>query len=114
MNKPFIYNEDDEKVFLPYRMEVCFRCSGNGTHVNPSIDGNGISANDEIWQDDDFREGYFGGRYDVVCEECNGNNVVPVVDEVACDPSILALYQEEERAMAEMDAMSAAERAMGA
>jgi len=84
---------DEVEITLPSRKEVCPRCHGNGTHVNPSIDGNGISTSDECWQDDDFREMYFGGGYDVTCEECGGNRVVDVVDESRCSGDELMAYE---------------------
>ena len=86
-----LYDDDGESIRLPTRREVCRRCNGDGTIVNPAIDGNGISTDDECWQDDDFREGYLGGRYDITCPECQGRNVVDVVDEellLADDPAL--------------------------
>jgi hypothetical protein len=64
---------------LPAKFEVCSRCSGTGSHVNPSIDGNGLSRED-FDQDPDFEEAYFRGDYDVRCETCKGARVVPVPD----------------------------------
>lgn len=90
-----IETEDGElnKVALPTFMAVCGRCEGRGTHVNPSIDGNGLP---EEWvNDDDFMDDYRGGRYDVVCEECGGQNVIEMVDEENCLPELLEIYFEE-------------------
>lgn len=70
-------------IELPSLRIVCERCRGDGKHVNPSIDGHGLSAED-FAEDPDFREAYFSGRYDVCCEECKGERVVDVVDEAAC------------------------------
>lgn len=72
---------EDEYVLkaLPVKMAVCNRCDGRGCYVNPSID-TGITQ-EEFDDDPDFKEGYFSGRYDVQCEECVGNNVVPEPDE---------------------------------
>lgn len=77
-------DEDGNEVELdlPAHNVVCSRCDGDGTHVNPAIDGNGISA--EEWYaewDEDEREAYMAGRYDVQCEECHGQRVVLEVDE---------------------------------
>jgi RecJ-like exonuclease len=113
MAAPYVIDDDGDEVTLPYRMEVCPQCNGKGSRVNPAIDGNGICSDDEIWQDEDFREGYFSGRYDIVCDECNGRNVVEVLDREACKPSLLAMYDEQEAALYESYAMSAMERAMG-
>ena len=116
MPKPIttIFDEDsDMEIQLPTVNEICYRCDGEGTHVNPAIDGHGISTDDEIWQDDDFREGYFGGRYDIVCEVCEGNKVIKVVDEAACDPIKLKEFHRQQREIWECDQMDAAERAAG-
>jgi hypothetical protein len=88
-------DEDGEEVVhrLPAQYEVCRRCRGAGKHVNPAVDGHGITA--EEWEDDwddDSREGYMSGRYDVQCEECGGERVTMVVDEGACDPETLEKY----------------------
>lgn len=56
------------------KKEICSRCDGEGKHVNPNIDHNGLS--EEQLADDDFRASYFGGQYDVQCEECRGNKIV--------------------------------------
>ena len=45
--------------------------------------------------DDDFMDDYRGGRYDVVCEECGGQNVIEMVDEENCLPELLEIYFEE-------------------
>ena len=66
------------EVILPAVRIVCPTCEGKGTTVNPSIDGHGLSSEDMA--DDDFRESYFRGDYDIKCEECAGNKVVETVD----------------------------------
>lgn len=63
---------------LPAKYIVCPRCEGRGTHVNPSIDDQGLSSED--LEDEDFREAYFSGAYDVRCFQCEGHRVVPDVD----------------------------------
>lgn len=74
-------DRDEEMTLrIPAKYEVCHRCEGRGTHVNPSIDGNGLTASD-FADDPDFAEDYFGGRYDVRCYECNGKRVTLVPDE---------------------------------
>jgi len=101
---------------LPARYEVCGGCGGHGVHVDPSIDGRGLSAED-FAEDPDFEEAYFAGAYDVQCSECRGQRVVLVP---AHD-----LFTEEHRrhwdgyqcglrASREVDLMYAAERRMGA
>lgn len=71
----------EEEVEVPTRWEICSRCRGNGTHVNPNIDGNGITG--EEWEnewDDDSREMYLTGGYDVRCEEGCSDGKVQVID----------------------------------
>lgn len=94
------WDDDNEcwvTIELPAHVIVCPRCGGRGAHVNPAIDGHGISTSDECWQDDDFRDNYFGGLYDVTCEQCEGRNVVLVINEDACDPEQLARYHQHQR-----------------
>lgn len=69
---------------FPAKFEVCHRCGGTGTHVNPNVDGHGITA-EEFSEDPDFKEAYFGGVYDVRCEDCKGERVVLEIDEQACE-----------------------------
>ncbi len=83
----FTYESDDGdevEAWLPAKYEVCDRCHGKGSHVNPNIDGNGITASEmeEIcYYDPDFPENYMSGMYDVQCENCKGLRVVLEVDE---------------------------------
>jgi RecJ-like exonuclease len=76
--------QDGGEMTIPARYEVCDRCHGEGKHVNPAIDGNGITASEMDELGDDFREDYIAGVYDVACEECRGNRVVPVPDDDRC------------------------------
>lgn len=77
------------------RWAICPTCEGNGTHVNPAIDGHGITAEEMYELGDDFREDYMRGVYDVSCEECKGMRVVPACswadDEGSCDAPVLFL-----------------------
>lgn len=68
---------------------VCPTCEGRGSHVNPSIDSQGLSAED-FDEDPDFREDYFSGAYDVPCAECRGNRVVPQCADDSCSDPALA------------------------
>jgi len=84
----------------PAKNIVCPRCDGDGTHTNPSIDGNGLTHSDieEIMVgdgDEDFLDDYFGGRYDVACEECNGKRVILEVDEDMLTAEQTARYNED-------------------
>jgi hypothetical protein len=107
----------DRRAFpFPAHYEVCGRCRGEGKHVNPSIDGNGLDPHDPEL-DEDFWDGYFAGRYNVACHVCGGDRVVPVVDVDQLRGIKLArwkLYQRQREESDEVDRMYAAERAMGA
>jgi hypothetical protein len=50
---------------------ICTLCGGDGSHVNPSIDAHGLSAED-FADDPDFAEAYMRGDYDVSCRRCGG------------------------------------------
>lgn len=73
---------DGEDVELPAMWEVCSRCDGEGHHSNPAIDGHGITMEEWLgpdW-DDESRERYMSGGYDIPCTECKGERLVLVVD----------------------------------
>jgi hypothetical protein len=72
------------------RFAVCPRCEGRGTHVNPAVDGNGLTAEDIDEQGPDFLEDYLGGVYDVQCEECGGQRVVPACRAAGCGQPVHA------------------------
>lgn len=106
---------DEMLVEFPFTYEVCSLCGGKGTHVNPSIDAHGISA-DEFAEDPDFAEEYFSGAYDVACYECGGKRVVPEIDESRLDEeqkkALKALRDQQQRDH-DYARICAAERAMG-
>lgn len=81
MGTLIVYNQDGIEIPLPTAKIVCPRCNGEGKHVNPNIDIGGIDL-EVLCEDPNFAEAYFGGRYDIQCEECNGRNVV---DAVICE-----------------------------
>jgi hypothetical protein len=108
-----LYNDDDSETVLPTRNEVCPTCEGEGTHVNPSVDSHGISA-EEFAEDPDFADEYFRGMYDVACYECGGKRVVRVVDQEGCTPEEWIAWCAQQRDLADMDAEMAAERRCGA
>lgn len=77
---------DEVEVSLPAVFVVCHRCEGKGTHVNPAIDGNGLSRED-FDADPDFAEGYMRGDYDIACQTCKGLRVVTQVDRKRLTPA---------------------------
>lgn len=91
------------KVEFPAKFAVCSRCEGKGSHINPSIDGHGITAEewDRDW-DDESRENYFSGVYDVTCGECKGLRVVPVVDEERLNEEAKAQFAKAEERTAQV------------
>lgn len=100
----------EKEIELPTVWEICTRCRGNGTHVNPSIDGHGISEdewNGPDW-DEESRETYMSGGYDVRCEAGCVDGKVLVPDDEACkaEPlkSYLAAYEKQQRRIARWDA----------
>jgi hypothetical protein len=70
---------DIELVEVPAKYEVCALCNGKGSHVNPSIDAHGITA-EEFDEDPYFAEDYMQGAYDVPCYRCEGTRVEPTVN----------------------------------
>jgi hypothetical protein len=86
-----LWDDDDceYSAELPVKFEVCGTCEGRGSHVNPSIDCGGLTAED-FDEDPGFYEDYMGGRYDQPCNECNGKRVAPVIVRWLADKETLA------------------------
>lgn len=114
-------NGEEEEISLPGKYEVCSSCLGEGTHVNPNIDGHGITA--EEWEqdwDDESRDMYFSGGYDVTCYQCQGQRVTLDIDEdwintSGTDQQKEALVRYHDNLLFEADCrrQEALERAMG-
>lgn len=52
-------------------------CQGEGKHVHPSIDRNGLTSEDIAEMGgDEFLSDYTGGMYDVSCEVCTGTGKI--------------------------------------
>jgi len=97
------------RIYVPATKEICHRCDGEGTHVNPNIDGNGLTAED-FAEDPDFRESYMSGVYDVRCEECNGEKIVKVPNVDFLPSNIREDYERYEKEVRDSDAEDAAEK----
>jgi hypothetical protein len=98
--------------FSPW--EICGECRGEGKHCH-HIDGNGLP--DSFREDDDSMEDYFSGAYDRECESCDGSGKLKMMMLDANDPNyavIVVHLQEAELSAYESDAISRAERRMGA
>lgn len=109
---------EEEEISFPVVFSVCGTCAGKGSYVNPSIDSNGISSDewDNDWSEDE-REDYMNGAYDIQCEECHRQRVIPVIDESNLSPDQkknLVRYNERLESIAESNAICRAEREAGA
>jgi hypothetical protein len=98
---------------IPTIKAICPSCGGEGRYVNPSIDSNGITADEMYELGDDFRDDYMSGVYDVECQECHGANVVDCLDETA-PIRMQYSWADWERSVYEMRCERDAERRMGA
>ena len=78
--KFFEFEVNDNSYRVPMRYTVCWHCSGEGTIVNPAIDGNGITAEEMDELGEDFRTDYLTGVYDIRCITCDGERVIEEVD----------------------------------
>lgn len=112
-----LWDDDEEfEATFPFRWDVCSTCQGKGSHVNPSIDCDGLSAKD-FAEDPDFAEQYWGGAYDQPCNGCGGRTTERVLDEDRFNDQHrewYALLEEYWRDEAEYRAECEAERRMGA
>lgn len=84
MQMTVVLEDDDGNEFevqFPIEFVVCGTCDGKGSHVDPNIDSNGITGDEWNEWDYDERERYMSGGYDVTCYECNGDRVVPEINE---------------------------------
>jgi len=64
----------DFRIEVRTKFEVCSMCEGSGKVTSPNIDAGGISQ-DDFYDDPDFEEYYFSGRYDITCPQCSGERV---------------------------------------
>lgn len=103
---------DQVEVNCPASWEICPECEGKGKHVNPAVDGHGITS-EEFREDPDFAEMYFAGAFDIACRECKGTGKILVADYDLLPDNIRdAIYQDLEEE-ARLDAISASERRFG-
>jgi hypothetical protein len=101
------------EIEIPFVWAVCDLCRGKGSHVNPSIDCNGLTGED-FDEDPDFAESYMRGDYDVQCGQCNGRRVVPELNPTTADQkAALDVLDEQEADDAAYERECRAERAAG-
>lgn len=99
---------------LPSMWAICHRCNGNGTHDHPAF-SNGITSSEwEYDWDEEEREHYLRGAYDVSCEECHGSGKVLEVDRDRVNPRLLTLYDAHLERMDAIEAERRSERRFGA
>ena len=104
---------DELELDLPAKFALCPRCRGAGSHVNPAIDGNGLTREDLDEAGPEFFEDYMAGVYDVACHRCKGEKVIKELDRDRADPDDLALYDKTMKELADLEAEEAAERRFG-
>jgi hypothetical protein len=83
---------------IPAVWAICDRCRGNGKHDHPAF-SNGITAdewNGPDW-DEESRDAYLSGRYDVQCGDCCGTGKVLEADWDNMDPDLAKRYEEDLR-----------------
>ena len=116
MRKPILYCDDGSEIELPCKWEICSVCEGGGTDRGASVecDGGGFTSEEWAEQDEDFREDYLAGRYDRDCAHCNGSGKVEVADFSKMTKQQRREYREQQRELAECDAIERMERMMGA
>jgi hypothetical protein len=110
----FTYENDageEVEVDLPTREMSCPTCFGKGRH---SLALGAITEEDRErdWSPDEW-ESYTGGGYDQLCDTCDGNGRVEVVDEKQLEPDVLARWHHHCEDEADYRALCAAERRFG-
>lgn len=98
---------DYRRVSVPLAWTKCLRCDGTGSHVNPSIDGNGLSTRD-FEEDPDFCSDYKSGVFDVSCYDCDGRGEDAEPNYPEMGESLAKQVKEHIRAYYENEAESAA------
>ena len=86
---------DEKDIFLPSKAVVCWRCRGTGSHVNPSIDGHGITSDEMNELGPEFFDDYMGGMYDVTCGLCKGKRITAEVIECELSAEQNKAYEED-------------------
>ena len=102
---------DEIEHEFPAKNEVCPRCEGFGTHLNPSIGEHAYTIEEfnEAFFEDEDKDAYFsrGGIYDGQCQEGRGNKVVLIADEERFneeEKKLFEQYEESEEKRARYDA----------
>lgn len=107
--KPTLINDDGSESELPYKWEICGRCSGEG---KSSAYLGAYTADRWAEQDDDFKDDYIGGKYDRPCEHCNGSGKRPVADRSRMSKEQWRAYRDQQRDIQESRSIERQERLM--
>jgi RecJ-like exonuclease len=114
-----VEKQDGEILSVPAKVAICSCCEGHGQVENPAF-SNGFTSSEWNDLDDDFKEEYMSGRYDVQCQECKGTGrvLVPDVARLAFSHKrqlviVRREQREETSAIRAINAEMAAERAFG-
>lgn len=104
---------EEIEVTYPTINTICGKCDGNGKIENPAF-SDGFTGSEWNEMDEEEQEAYLGGRYDVVCPECHGNNVVQMADlsvDWDTDRATSNQYKNEYQAFLQSEAAYRSERA---
>ena len=95
---------------------ICSCCQGNGKVDHPAF-SNGITDSEWAHWDESEQQAYMAGRYDIICNECDGFGKLkePIVSALSfTEKRVLASKRIDDRIEREMYAEMAAERRFGA
>lgn len=87
-------DENGDDLFIPGKRVLCPRCNGDGQVDHPAF-SNGITQSEWAEWDEEERDLYLGGAYDVVCPRCSGRRWVVVPDEDQCTIEEMKAYRNE-------------------
>lgn len=107
-----VESHDGEQLEIPAKYALCDTCEGSGMMENPAF-SNGITSSEWGDMDEESRDTYMSGGYDVPCDCCGGKRVVLVVDAERLTYShrrVLVFKRQMDRAEREVCAEAAAER----
>lgn len=98
------------KVIHKLQPVECDHCSGEGKHLYGSMKGHAYTQ-EEMDEDPDFREDMMEGKYDVSCQECDGQGFVMIpCEEDPINADLLEEWYNDARIRSECDAEVEAER----
>ena len=95
-----VESNSGELVEIPSRIELCHDCEGTGTVDHPAF-RNGITSSEWADMDEDSRETYMRGGYDVPCGCCKGRGRILAPDAIRltfAHKRVLVLQRQNERA----------------